>query len=177
MADSQERQIEIQETQTSRENQLIKLVAAICPEVVLRSRKREGFSGLLSRLRFDRKIKLKWFLEMFSQVEPLAFIISKTNNSALNLFDGWVDVEIRVYDFLFLEKAGKIVQEYQKFSGKKAIIIFEPIETKSVWQPVTHWILAIFTIILLLLGSRLLSAMILRRAFQDLMRFLTNTFV
>ena len=151
MADFQEKQIEIRETQASRENQLIELIMKICPDVILYSRKGNGLFNSCPRLRFDRRIKLKWFLEMFSQVEPLAFSISKINNSALNLSDGWEDIEIKVYDFLFLEKAGNITLEYRKLSGKEAMIIFEPLKTKPIWRPLIYWLLAIFTIIILLL--------------------------
>lgn len=177
MADSKDKKNEFQETQSSREDRLINLVMKICPEVILHSRKGDGLFGSCPRLRFDRKIKLKWFLEMFSQIEPLGFVISKTNNSALVLSVGWTDIEIRVHDFLFLEKAGNIALEYRKLSGKEAMIIFEPIETKPIWRPLFSWLLAIFAIIILLLGSRLLSVAILRKAVQDLVRFIANIFV
>jgi len=169
--------VDYRETQASRENQLIELVMKICPNVILYSRKGDGLFHLCSRLRFDRKIKLKWFLEMFSRVEQRAFIVSKTNNSALNLSDGWTDIEIKVHDFLFLDRAGSIALEYRKLSGKESVIIFEPVEMKPVWRPLIHWFLAIFTIIILFFGGRLLSFAILRRAIQDLMRFITNIFI
>lgn len=177
MADSKDKKIEFRETQSSREDQLINLIMKICPEVILHSRKGDGLFGSCPRLRFDRKIKLKWFLEMFSQIEPLGFVISKTNNSALKLSEGWADIEIKVHDFLFLEKAGNIALEYRKLSGKEAMIIFEPIKTKPIWRPLFNWLLAIFAIVVLLLGSRLLSVSILKRAIQDLVRFMTTTFV
>ncbi len=133
---------------------LIELARKHCPQLR---------PDLLTGLRFERKIPLLWLWRMFadySDIEEYCLVLAVSGHEG-------GDIEIRVYHKKFSKAATNIARDYERLTGRKALIL----ETAFSGAPIRRPLLKFIGILLAVIGAfcflRLASTAIVQQLIRD----------